>query len=202
MGSGIERAAHEYAARGWSVIPIEPRAKRPIAAWLPFQRRRASADEIDAWLRRWPHANVAVVTGKISGLVVLDVDARHDGVQSLARLEAAHGALPDTVECRTGGDGRHLYFAHPGRRSPNRVGIVPGIDVRGDGGCVVVPPSIHPTGRAYAWVPGHGPGTLSPAPMPDWLLALIRKDETRDAAIQTPRRTRARTHATGRSANG
>ena len=133
---------------------------------------------------------------------MIDVDARHDGPQSLARLEAAHGPLPETVECRTGGGGRHLYFAHPGVRVRNRVGIVPGIDVRGDGGCVVAPPSIHPTGRSYAWVPGHGPDEVACARMTGWLLALIRDDDRRRAATETPRRTRTGMRATGPSANG
>ncbi|MBS0374817.1 MAG: bifunctional DNA primase/polymerase [Proteobacteria bacterium] len=159
-------AAIAYRRRGWSVIPVEPRAKRPLLAWRAFQARLATEAEIDAWYRHHPEANVAIVTGRLSGLVVLDVDPRHGGEASLAALEAAHGPLPATLESLTGGGGRHLYFRHPGGRCPNRVGLEPGLDLRGDGGCIVAPPSIHPSGRAYAWRAGRGPGEQAPASLP------------------------------------
>jgi hypothetical protein len=169
-GSEIERAALSYAERGWSVIPAEPRGKRPVVAWQEFQRRIATADEIADWFGRWPDANVAVVTGALSGVVVLDIDPRHGGTASLSRLEIAHGPLPQTLEALTGGGGRHLYFRHPGGLVRNRVGLAPGVDVRGDGGCVVAPPSVHPSGKRYAWVASHGPEDSPPARAPDWLL--------------------------------
>jgi len=112
---------------------------------------------------------VAIVTGRLSGLVVLDVDPRHGGDASLAAFEARHGPLPATVESRTGGGGRHFYFRHPGGRCPNRVGLEPGLDLRGDGGCIVAPPSIHPSGREYAWRARHGPGEQALADLPAML---------------------------------
>ena len=156
-GPSMAQAAHACAARGWSVIPMHVRGKRPLVAWREFQQRRAAADEIDRWFERWPDANVGIVTGRISGLVVVDIDARHGGPDSVAALEARHGALPATVEVLTGGGGRHLYYAHPGPVVPNRVAMHPGIDLRGDGGCVVAPPSVHPSGRRYEWVAGRDP---------------------------------------------
>ena len=95
-------AAHAYAARGWSVIPFEARGKRPGLAWLEFQKRRASQQEVESWFRHRRDANVGVVTGAISGIVVIDVDAGHDGIESLKRLEVEHGPLPSTVEAITG----------------------------------------------------------------------------------------------------
>ncbi len=74
------------------------------------------------------------------------------------------------VEALTGGGGRHLYFRHPGGIVRNRVGLAPGIDVRGDGGCVVAPPSVHPSGKRYAWVASHGPEDSPLARAPAWLL--------------------------------
>jgi len=124
-------------------------------------------------------ANVAVVTGAVSGLIVLDIDPQHGGGEGLARIERAHERLPGTIEAVTGGGGRHLYFGHPGGVVHNRVALDAGIDVRGDGGCVVAPPSIHPSGRAYAWVPAHAPGEMPLAPIPPWLLVLLREDERR-----------------------
>ncbi|CAG1011316.1 hypothetical protein RHIZO_03993 [Rhizobiaceae bacterium] len=167
-------AAHAYAARGWSVIPFEARAKRPGLPWLEFQKRRASPEEVEHWFRHRRDANVGVVTGAVSGIVVVDVDAGHDGVASLATLENEHGPLPVTVESITGGGGRHLYFAHPGGSVPNRVGMLPGIDIRGDGGCVVTPPSMHASGRRYAWAKGRAPGAMAVAPLPAWLQEMLR----------------------------
>jgi hypothetical protein len=164
--TAIAEAALAYAARGWSVIPMQPHGKRPLVAWREFQHRMAGSDEIRHWFRRWPDANVGIVTGRISGIVVVDVDARHGGPDSVTEAETLHGPLPPTVESASGGGGRHLYFAYPGRPVANRVAIRPGIDVRGDGGCVVAPPSVHPSGRRYAWGPGHGPDAIALAPVP------------------------------------
>jgi hypothetical protein len=170
--TAIRQAALSYAARGWSVIVMQPRAKRPLVPWREFQQRRARAEEIVAWFDRHPDANVGIVTGKISGIVVIDIDVAHGGPASVAELERAHGPLPVTIEARTGGGGRHLYYLHPGRTQGNRAGLRPGIDVRGDGGCVVAPPSIHPCGRRYAWAEGLAPGEHALAPLPGRLLGL------------------------------
>jgi hypothetical protein len=125
---------------------------------------------VASWYRQWPDANVGIVTGEISNLIVLDVDPKHGGDASLEGLERRYGPLPVTVESRTGGGGRHLYFAHPGQFVRNRVGLAQGIDLRGDGGYIVAPPSIHPTGGSYAWLPGRSPEELPRAPLPRWLL--------------------------------
>jgi hypothetical protein len=170
----VHAAALSYRARGWSVIPIEPRGKRPLVPWQEYQSRPARAEEIEAWFTRRKDANVGIVTGAVSGLVVLDVDAAHGGDASLAELELAHGPLPATIEAKSGGGGRHLYFAHPGGEVHNRAGVAPGIDLRGDGGCIVAPPSIHPSGKRYAWRPGRGPDEAQLAPLPAWLLALVQ----------------------------
>lgn len=167
-----ERAALDYLRRGWSVAPVQPRAKRPLVRWTVRQHLPAAPDEVQRWFRRWPDANVGIVTGAVSGLVVLDVAVAHGGDASLERLEREFGALEPTVESITGGGGRHLYFRHPGFAMPNRAGFVDGLDLRGDGGMVVAPPSIHPSGRPYAWRRGHGPDDLEPAPMPQWLRRL------------------------------
>lgn len=169
-------AALQFADYHWSVIPMRAHDKRPLIKWLEYQRRLATANEINEWYRKWPTANVGIVTGSISGLVVLDIDPRHGGEQSLAQWEKAYEPLPLTLEARTGGGGRHLYFQHPGGVIHNRVGIAPGIDLRGDGGCVVAPPSIHSSGEAYTWVMGHEPGTLALAELPGWLSTLVKSE--------------------------
>lgn len=171
---GVLAAALSYAARGWSVIAVEARGKRPLLPWLEFQQRVAAPDEIAAWYRRWPNGNVAIVTGGISQLLVIDIDPQHGGIESLAELQRSYGALPRTVEVRTGGGGRHLYFAYPPFRLHNRVGIRPGIDLRCDGGYVVAPPSVHPSGRLYRWLAGQGPDELQLAHLPAWFVEATR----------------------------
>jgi len=164
-----EQAALEYLARGWSVIPMQEKAKRPAVAWKAYQSKCVSEKTLHEWFRRSPDYNVGIVTGALSGLVVLDVDPRHGGDTSLRELEREHGSLPQTLESITGGGGRHFYFSHPGGEVHNRTGIVPGIDLRGDGGCIVAPPSVHPSGKPYRWVKGHAPGQVKLAHLPDWL---------------------------------
>jgi len=172
-GPGCKEAALHYLSLGWSVVPVQPRAKRPIVRWTPYQGRRATTDEVEQWFRRWPDANVAIVTGAVSGLLVLDVDAGHGGDASLAALESEFAPLEPTLECLTGGGGRHLYFRHFGEPVPNKAGFRDGLDLRGDGGVVVAPPSIHPSGRAYRWREGRAPQVLGPAPMPQWLRRIV-----------------------------
>lgn len=137
--------------------------------------KEASADRatIERWWKRWPDANVAIVTGAGSGLVVLDVDGYHGGDDTLAELVDEHGPLPSTLQVVTGGDGMHYFFAHPGEEIRNTAGrkLGQGLDVRGDGGYVVAAPSLHASGKRYEWVDVD----VAPAPMPAWMLERLRK---------------------------
>ncbi len=168
----MENWALRYLAHGWSVIPVRAGDKRPATRWKEFQTRIAHEKEVRNWFRQQPEANIAVVTGKISNLVVMDVDPQHGGVDSLAGLEKANAPLPHTIEAVTGSGGSHVYFEHPGFNMPNRAGLKPGIDLRGDGGCIVVPPSLHPSGRSYAWKQSHHPDDTQLSLMPHWLIKL------------------------------
>jgi len=187
MGSDSEEmleSAKRYARLGWSVIPIQARGKRPLVPWLEFQQRTASVSEIDAWYRRWPDANVGIVTGRISGLVVVDIDPAHGGSDSLEAIAHEHGPLLPEIEVATGGGGRHFYFHHSGVAVPNRVGLYPGIDVRGDGGCVVAPPSIHPSGGRYRWVPARGPGEGGLPELPAWAIRMLTGEHKRGRPLR------------------
>ncbi len=160
-------AALRYAASGWSVIPIAPRAKTPLIPWTPHQQQRATPEQITAWWTRWMHANVGIVTGAVSGLVVVDLDGPEGQAEFLGRCG---GALPHTPTVKTG-RGTHLYFAHPGHAVSNRAGVLPGVDLRGDGGFVCAPPGLHENGTRYEWV--ISPDALEAwrlAPLPSWLL--------------------------------
>jgi putative DNA primase/helicase len=112
-----------------------------------------------------------LATGAASGLVVVDVDPRHSGDETLAQLEAEHGPIPPTWRFLTGGGGEHILFQHPGghvKSSANALG--PGIDVRADGGYIIAPPSTHISGRRYEISVDHHPEDVALASLPDWLL--------------------------------
>jgi hypothetical protein len=93
-------AALTYAGHGWSVVPARVTGKGSLVAWKPLQQTAADPGQLRAWWRRWPRANVAAVTGRLSGVVVIDVDVRHGGDGALAELERDHGALPRTAVSR------------------------------------------------------------------------------------------------------
>ena len=178
MKARLVENALELAGGGWHVLPVQPRGKRPLTA---HGLKEASTDLalINAWWERWPDANVGIATGAVSGLVVLDVDAKAGGVASLREMLATHGKLPEGVAVRTGGGGAHLYFTHPRVAVPNSASkLGPGLDVRGDGGYVVAPPSVHASGAAYEWLPGRAPRDTTTPPLPDWLLQLMRPATT------------------------
>lgn len=177
QSSKILEIAKNYLARGWAVVPMALGEKRPIVKWEEFQDRLPTEQDVKTWFTRWPNSNIGIVTGKVSGLAVIDVDPQHGGTESLGQLESDYHPLPPTLEARTGGGGRHLYFRYPKRELRNRVGLRPGIDVRADGGVIVAPPSLHPSGKHYVWAPGAGPDEQAPARLPQWLDDLLQDPE-------------------------
>jgi hypothetical protein len=137
-----------------------------------FKDASKDAGQIRAWWERWPDANIGIATGATSCIVVLDVDPRHGGDQSLAALEAEHGKLPDTPLVLTGGGGSHIYFQMPaGVEIHNSAGgLGPGLDIRGEGGYVIAPPSRHISGVEYSWKEGHRIGEKPVAVLPSALI--------------------------------
>jgi hypothetical protein len=182
------QAATAYLQRGWSVIPAPIGAKRALVQWKLWQTTLPDLELWQAWAHRWPRANIAIVTGRLSGIVILDVDPRHGGLDSLARLERQHGELPETATVLTPSGGRHLYFAHPGGRVANvqNSTAAPGLDLRGDGGLALLPPSRRPDGQRYEWWQDAGTG----APLPGWLVASLRPPPPPRDATKTVRTTR------------
>jgi hypothetical protein len=181
-------AALGYATWGWAVFPLHTilagrcSCRRPACAHPakhPVTRHgllEATTDpaRVRGWWGRWPWANIGVVTGAVSGLVVLDVDPAKGGAESLARLQSLMGSLPSTLTAATGGGGWHLFFAHPSVEVRNTAGRLPGVaeplpglDLRGDGGYVVAAPSRHVSGGVYRW---DGDGAVLAA-CPGWLRA-------------------------------
>ncbi|MDD9946970.1 MAG: bifunctional DNA primase/polymerase [Myxococcales bacterium] len=176
----LHAAAIAYARRGWKVHPLQPQSKKPASSH-GFKDATTSLAKIGRWWRSNAGFNVGVATGEGSGVFVLDVDP--GGECALSGLEAASDTLPRTVEASTGRkDGRHLYFAYPGVRVACSSGALGrGLDVRGDGGYVVVPPSVHPNGRRYSWAAGRGPGEIDLAHAPSRLLTLVAPAQSASA---------------------
>ena len=143
------RTAIALAQKGMAVFPCRPQDKRPATA-NGLKDATTDLDMIRQWWRQEPQFNLAIATGAVSGIFVVDVDGL-DAEVELRKLEAEQGGLPGTIEAITA-RGRHVYFRSPEMPVRNSAGkIAPGIDVRGDGGYVLAPPSIHPTGRRYEW---------------------------------------------------
>lgn len=147
---------------------------------------------IRAWFHKWSYANVAIVTGQVSRIMVLDVDNGKGGGDSLVEFVQANDTLPDTWTVTTGGLGEHLYYKIPdGVAIPNSVSkLGTGLDVRGEGGFVLAPPSLHKSGRRYTWDLQYGPTDLAMAMAPDWLIKLAqdagKKTTTARAGDTTP----------------
>ena len=167
-------AALAYARRGIRVIPITPRSKVPLIDAWPTQ---ASSDEttIRAWWKQWPNAGIGIATGKAGRrqFFVLDIDDKNgkNGSDTLAELEADHGKLPDTITVLTGSGGRHLYFTtNVEIRNDSGKRLGEGLDIRGEAGYVVAPPTIHENGREYAFEHGYTMDDIAPAEAPGWLM--------------------------------
>ena len=174
-------AALDYANSGIPVFPVRliGKKKKPLT---PNGFKNATTDRaiIISWWRQWPDAAIGAPTGAASGLVLLDVDIDPDegidGEASLCALIEREGPLPETILSASPRGGRHFYFQHPGRKIKNSASLLaPGIDIRGDGGFTVLPPSVRNDGKAYRWV--RAPGDVRIAPLPDWLLNLIAPAE-------------------------
>jgi hypothetical protein len=167
--------ALEYARRGWSVFPVKARDKIP-ATKNGF--KAASTDEVEVrnLFAGRGECNVGLATGPESGLWVLDLDGE-EGIKAIEKLEEENGPLPESIVACTGGGGRHHFFALNGEPIKNRakLGNEP-IDVRGDGGYVVVPPSIHKSGSPYEWEIPLDAQELEEAPT--WLVDLVTADNS------------------------
>jgi hypothetical protein len=133
---------------------------------------------IAEWWTKWPNANVGVACGASSGVIVLDRDDRHGGDDSLYELEREHGTPCDNSwRCATANGGVHLYFRAPSFTVRNAVALWPGLDIRGEGGYVVAPPSVLDGERLYRWQVGFAPHELLLADAPEWLLERLRSDD-------------------------
>jgi len=141
--------ALQYGESGFAIFPVVPGGKTPLVS-NGFHAATTDRRQLMLWWAdmAWPNANIGLPTGEQNGFFVIDIDAKSGGLESLKSLQ-----LPDTAaRVNTGGGGVHVYFKYPkGMHVKTRAGLLPGIDVRGRGGYVVAPPSVHESGGTYEW---------------------------------------------------
>lgn len=170
MGDEMISWALKYASLGWHVFPVKPDKKPYIEGWP--DKASKDAIQINAWWSKWPDASIGVACGPKSGIWVLDVDLP-DGPCSLMALVDSQ-PFPATMKQQTGGGGEQYIWRwnkdKPVRNSTNNPSK--NIDVRGEGGYVILPPSNHPSGNKYAWVL-----KAHVTDAPDWLLDLVYVEE-------------------------
>jgi len=186
QASSLAEAASIYAQNGWPVFPLH--GKLPYAGTHGSKDATTDQEHIHALWTLHPSANIGLATGETSGVIVLDIDPRNGGYFSLKQLQQHYGDLPATRTSRTAHGGLHKFFAYPqdGNIYPNtvRLATLPGLDVRGEGGYVVLPPSTLYNRLSYKWAePQH-----EIAPVPAWLLTLLPHQEPRQQALLQDRR--------------
>src|SRR3990167_4898848 len=160
----LEQALYYLETLSWSVIPVGI-DKKPLIEWKKYQSVKPTHEELTAWFIKYPNAGIAVPTGALSNLTVIDIDPKNGGTD-----EAFQKLI--TVKSKTGSGGWHYFFRHE-NGVQNHVSIQPCIDIRGDGGYVVVPPSRNTVG-AYEWLmnPQRGTHIIS---LPDFVKQWIQK---------------------------
>ncbi|OGQ86254.1 MAG: hypothetical protein A2289_01925 [Deltaproteobacteria bacterium RIFOXYA12_FULL_58_15] len=181
----VAKSAAWYARRGWFVLPVHFPTGEGCSCGNPACERSGKhpathdgcngatpdAVKIAGWWRGERQWNVGL--GTTGTFWVLDVDGAA-GKASMAEAERRHGQLPVTVTSRTGNDGLHLFWRMPAKVPVRcRVAVLVGVDVRGAGGFVIAPPSMHVSGERYVWVHGRGPHEIAIAEAPPWLVALV-----------------------------
>jgi len=171
VSSAARNEAALYHRRGWCPIPVKERSKATSLVQLaPYLKRRATKEELNAWT--WN--GVGIVTGPLSGILVLDVDGER-GKEKLKEL-----GHPVTPMARTPSGGLHLYFKHPGGDVRTGIRVAPELDVKAAGGYVVAPPSVGPNGRPYEWI--ISPQETELADPPEWIMRLLERPKRDGAA--------------------
>lgn len=175
-------AALEYATKyGWAVFPVSPKSKKPLTPH-GCKDAKKTIGPIKNWWKKWPDASIGIATGSISQLIVIDEDLDEDkgidGYHEIRQWERDNGLLPDTVRAITGRGGNHLYFHYTGNDIGNRTGLLEGVDIRGEGGYVIAPPSLHPNGTEYAWE--NGPDECEVSEINDTIQKLLQTGKEPD----------------------
>jgi hypothetical protein len=159
-----------YRQQGLSIFPVKE--KMPLVKWKEFQGRLANEEEIGSWWSQWPEADIGCVTGRITNRLVLDIDGDE------GRASISGKALPVCPSVRTR-RGHQYHFRYPAGLSKSTLaGILPGVDVRGEGGYVKMPPSKCTDGTLYSFLPGLAIHETALADAPAWLIELLSKGQS------------------------
>lgn len=164
----IEEAAGKYLNLGYSIIPVG-KDKKPLISWEKFQKERADLAQVTEWLKKYPSMNLAIITGAISGLTVIDCDSQ-DAIEAFKGM-ADEGFKTPTQSTPRGG--RH-YVCTYAESVRNKAAVIEHMDVRSEGGYIVAAPSRNGNDRAYEWVEGCEPWTVPPSPLPLKCLDLLK----------------------------
>lgn len=170
MTTQLARAALWYARHGWTVFPLRPGTKEPFKG-IGCYSATTDVTQVTEWWARCPRSNIGLHCGGCN-LLALDLDTYKDSFQGNGWLTRDD---EETLTSITGSGGTHLIYAvEDGHRWGNKTGeLPPGIDVRGWGGYIVLPPSIHPNGNAYQWETGYRPDEIEAALLPQALVRIL-----------------------------
>ncbi len=165
-------SALRYSDRfNYPIIPVDPINKKPLVKWLEFQSRKAEDKEIKEWWTKWPNAMIGGITGKISHDFVIDVD-NAQGDEALSQYLTESLLTPTAITPR---GGKHLHFEHPQDNITIKAGLLPHVDYRGQGGFIILPPSVNSNGKKYQWMDGLSLEDIPRSPLPIELLSYIKE---------------------------
>jgi putative DNA primase/helicase len=195
----VNELALQYADRGWSVEPMhtvtdgrcscgsdqcDRKGKHPRTSH-GVKDATTDVGQIKEWWERWPAANIGIAAGRKSRILVIDIDPRNGGDETLKKCVEELGELPATVTANTGGGGRHFFFRYPPflvKKDSQGKRFGPGIDVLSKGSIVIVPPSRHASGNRYAWQDGKSAFEIKLAELPPRWLDRLSDEPESDAA--------------------
>lgn len=177
----------KYIDRGYAIFPVytiiqgkcncgdpdcKSKGKHPKIGTGPSSATK-DIKEVKSMSELWLDANIGIATGKISDVVVLDVDPRDSGHEFLKLFEARFKKLPPTITTISGGDGLHYYFKYPDFDIPSRNHLRSGLDFKSNDDWIIAPFSTHLSGKTYKWKVGYSPDNISAASLPEWLANLV-----------------------------
>jgi len=176
--------ALQYLSRGWSIIPIVPGGKNPaISTWKEYETTRPTVEQVEKWWTANPTANIGVVCGEVSGILVVDVD-RNKETGKLPKYPDL--PLSPTLSAKSGGGGYHYFYKWEKGITDSRKAFRKNLDIKGDGGYVVASPSLHESGRHYEWIEE----TEEISDAPQWLFDIQKEHANKkvewDSFLTTP----------------
>lgn len=166
----VEENVLMFASFGMPVFPLAPGTKIPHKGTSGVKEATTNRDQIKKWLEDYPGSNWAMATGRLAGVIVLDIDPRNNGLASIREKIAQYGAPNATPTVRTGGGGFHYYFRYPMFSNIKNGEILEGVDIKTDGGYVLIPGSV--TENVYEWAEELSIIDATLAELPGWIIEM------------------------------